>query len=439
MSLPYQWDATQTGASALAGRASIASVLLAGRQDKLEMWRNAFSSDQRFQVTALATDPPDLRSKLSTRPDIVLLDAAIYEGPKSLMEGVNTIGVSTYVVMPQMQDSDFENAKASLLGIPGVKAVFHVDVHIASLMEQMFGEVRIRQVSADAWDVGRSGGSRPVATRIITVWNQMGGVGKTTTSTNLAWESAQRNYRTLLIGLGAPDDLPLVIGKEIKIQPNILNWQANPTPEGLDMAIQRLGTLDIIAGYPDILSEAEALEFSMDDPRGIANLVDTAIRKSYSVIIIDAPPSSLAAMAMAASNTLVIVARPSLEGVWRTASAYQTVARQLEGLHNITEGNISVVLNRTQPGQRVDAATWHRKASEHVDGHFPPVVATIPDIPDVGNAQDARILPVQQVNAYRDALKPLVDMLFSANGSGSSSPTTKRREANLGGVVKIRY
>ncbi len=430
------WDTTQTGVHNLAARAGVASVLLAGQHDKLQMWRNAISSDRRFQIVALATDPADLQAKLATRPDLVLIDATIFDGPQSLLQGVNDIPAAIYVVLPQLSEAAFEETKKGLMSVPNMRSVFHVDVHLGSLMEQMFGEVRIRQVSDSAWDFARNGGARPVSTRIITVWNQMGGVGKTTTSTNLAWLSAQRGYRTLLIGLGAPDDMPLIMDG-LKIQPNILTWQANPTPEGLRMAVQKVDTLDVIAGFPDILSEAEAMEFPLDDPRSVQNLVDTAIRESYAVIVIDAPPSSLAAMAMAASNTLVIVARPSLESVWRTASAYRTVAQQLNGLHNITDENIFVVLNRITPGNRLDAATWHRKASEHVDGSFPPVVAQIPDIVDVGNAQDSRMLPVKAVSAFSEALKPLADTLFSANGNGDGFSSAKK-VVNLG-LLKVRY
>jgi len=427
-----QWN--QNPSSHLSNLAEVATILLAGPKQRIDIWYTSLSADERFRVTTFATDPMDLHAKLSSNPDIILVDATIYDGPSPLIEELTRIEAAIYVVLPQLSVEETENLKQALECIPNVKGIYVVDVNLAALVEKMSAEMRARRFNDPGlgWVPTSIGGSKPVSTRVVAVWNQMGGVGKTTVSSNLSYLAAQRGYPTLLVGLGAPDDLPLIMG--LKAQPNITNWQTKPTPDGLRLAIQKLDTLDVIGGFPDTLSEAQAMEKPMDDPASVKNLVDTAIREGYAVIVIDAPPTSLAAMAMAAANTLVMVARPSLEAAYRTVDAYRMVAERLDGLHNISRQSIYVVLNRMQSGHRVDADSWHHMAAEQIAG-FPPVVAQIPDLVSVGDTQDGRLLPVQRVDAFRQALKPLADTLFSSEGRSHSS--TGREKRIFG--VKVRF
>jgi len=427
-----QWN--QNPSSHLSGLAETATLLIAGPKQRIDIWYASLSADERFRVTTFATDPQDLRAKMSSNPDIILVDATIFDGPTPLIETLTRIEAAIYVVLPQLSVDETESLKQALECIPNVKGIYVVDVNLAALVEKMSAEMRARRFNDPGlgWVPSAAGGSKPVSTRVVAVWNQMGGVGKTTVSSNLSYLAAQRGYPTLLVGLGAPDDLPLIM--DLKAQPNITNWQAKPTPDGLRLAIQKLDTLDVIGGFPDTLSEAQAMEKPMDDPASVKNLVDTAIREGYAVIVIDAPPTSLAAMAMAAANTLVMVARPSLEAAYRTVDAYRMVAERLDGLHNISRQNIYVVLNRMQAGHRVDADSWHHMASEQIGG-FPPVVAQIPDLVSVGDTQDGRLLPVQRVDAFRQALKPLADTLFSSDGR--PLPSTGREKRIFG--VKVRF
>ena len=64
---------------------------------------------------------------------------------------------------------------------------------------------------------------------------------------------ARRGLRSLLVSLDAPDVTPLHLS--LKSEPNILGWFTNPTDVGLKNSIQKVGDLDVLAGFPDILAE----------------------------------------------------------------------------------------------------------------------------------------------------------------------------------------
>ena len=414
------------------------SILLAGTSTRLMPWINLMMADGRFRVISMATDAGDLRSKLSANPEALLLEGSLLGNYTALTELLTGLQCATYVVTPA--EGGLELLQ-KVREIPSVKNAYIADVNLPEVAGRIYGDcLALRQSKSTSlqgtWSTGNnSGGVGPVALRIITVWNQMGGVGKTTISTNLAYESARRGFPTLLIGLGAPDDMPLVAG--IKPEPNITQWWNNPTPEGIKLSIQKLDTLDVLAGFPDVLSEAQVMSAPPESPNSIARLVTTAAHYAgYAVIIIDAPPSALAASAISVSNTLVLVARPSLEGVMRTVEAYRTVVERLPGEHRIAPDRVLVVLNRI--GGRLAADEWHRAASQQAGKPFPPIIAQIPDNPAVGTAQDSRRLPLLSVEEFGRSLKPLADALLHQSGpQNAAAQQAKGRALNLG-PIKIK-
>ncbi len=404
--------------------ADAVTVLLAGQIPRLQAWYTALAADARFRVAMQATDPQDLNSKLVTNPDVLLLDATIYPGPQPLLETLTRYHGAAYVLLPLEASRE---AMDSIAQVPCVKGVYKGDLNLVAIAGEMYAAAQAqRQARMSAgmealWNRPQSGmgaGGAPLGLRVVAVWNQAGGVGKTTLASNLAYEAARRGLPTLLVGLGAPDDLPLILG--LKPEPNLNHWRANPTAEGLKLALQKVDTLDVLAGFPDVLSEARAMNTPLDAPESVPKLVLTAAYMGYAVIVLDAPPTALASAALAAANTLVLVARPSLEGVMRTVEAYRTVVERLAGEHHIPAAGVYVALNRT--GARMGADEWHKAASTLLGRPFPPVAAQIPDEPRVGEAQDARKLPLNASDTFARSLKPLADALFSTQGAVTGVP-----------------
>jgi arsenite/tail-anchored protein-transporting ATPase len=396
--------------------------LLAGSMPRVNAWYASLAGDARARVTSFATDPQDLEFKLASAPEALILDASLFPGPKGMIELLTRFAGSAYVLLPPEADAQ---AAENIASIPSVRGTYRGDMNLLELSGKLLGDVQALRGSnspgMQALWKPRDDPSSPVGLRIIAVWNQAGGVGKTTIASNLAYEAARRSLPTLLIGLGAPDDLPLILG--LKPEPNILTWQSNPTPEGLKQASQKLEALDVLAGFPDVLSEAQAHDNDREAPHSIQKLVLTAAYAGYAVIVLDAPPSALAAEAISAANSLVLVARPSLEGVMRTVHAYRTVVERLAGEYRIAKNGVFVVLNRMHPG-RMSSEEWHRAASSLLEQPFPPIVAQVADETLVGELQDRRRLPLQASDSFSRSLQPLANALFASNNLSTAPKTS---------------
>lgn len=421
--------------STLSQAADQITVILAGPLPRVQSWYMALASDARFRVTMQASDAPDLSSKLVTNPDVLILDASIFSGLQPTVNALTAYHGAAYVVLPPEAD---QHALDTVRQVPCVKGVWKGDLNLIELAGKIYGDVQATRqasqaVASPVWNLPPASVSQTVGLRIVAVWNQAGGVGKTTVASNLAYEAARRGVPTLLVGLGAPDDLPLILG--LKPAPNITLWRANPTPDGLKAAVQKLDTLDVLAGFPDVLSEAQAIATPLDAPNSIPKLAITAAYLGYAAVILDAPPTALASAAITAANTLVLVSRPSLEGIMRTVEAYRTVVERLAGEHRIPGNGVFVVLNRL--GGRMTADEWHKGACALLGRAFPPIVAQIPDDPQVGETQDARRLPLHTSDAFARALKPLGDALFGGL-SIAQNKNGKEKVVNLFGLrVKL--
>ena len=418
------------------------SILLAAKVvERLQPWMNYFMTDGRFRIAGMSLDPLDLKTKLTGSPEVLLIDARVAEDEPTLTSLLTRYQGAAYVITPPEGGPELTRRVAD---ISSVKGSYFGDINLVEIVGKLYSDtIAMRTAKAKSLEsvwanpsAGPSAGSPITGLRIICVWNQMGGVGKTTVSSNLAYESARRGYPTLLIGLGAPDDLPLITG--IKPEPNITQWWNNPTPEGIKLSIQKLDTLDVLAGFPDVLSESQVINTPRHVANSIPNLITTAAHYSgYAVIVIDAPPSALAASALSVSNTLVLVARPSLEGIMRTVEAYRTVVDRLAGEHRIPNERVFIVLNRV--GSRLPTDDWHRAATQQTGKPFPPIIAQIPDIPAVGREQDSRRLPIVTVDEFSKALKPLVDSLLQSPGQSAAAvqsatglATPARKEIKFG-------
>ncbi|MDR7574307.1 MAG: ParA family protein [Armatimonadota bacterium] len=390
------------------------TVLLAGPPQRVMGWYSALMNDARFRVLSFATDPNDFQAKLASNPEVVILDAAIFPGPRPLLEALTKVAGVAYVLLPLQADAAVREQVAQ---IPAVRRVFVGDLNLLEALGEIYAAAAARRTQAPdlSW-VAREGTPVVAGLRILTVWNQAGGTGKSTVAAALALEASRRGLPTLLVGLGAPDPLPLHLGLEAA--PNIMGWAVNPTREGLSAALQKVGDLRVLVGFPDVIAEARMMGLRPEDPASLNQLAVTAAYGGFAVVIFDAPPEGLAPMAISASNSLLLVARPTVADAWCSVEAVRTVAERLAGQHRIPPEGILVALNRVRPNG-MSAGEWHAGASKALGRPFPPVVATIPEDPAVEEAQNAGKSPLHASDKFARAIHVLADALF---GKGAAAP-----------------
>ena len=413
----------------------VVTVLLAGPKPRSDVWQTALSNDPRFRVTAITSDPKDLLVKLSANPDVVLMDAAMFQAAEPFVSALRSMSEAVYAVIPGLPPNDEQAIRSQLTGLAHLKGLYSVDMNLQTLMEKIFADTRAAKLASGtgAWGAMAGGnGHRPVTARIITVWNSAGGVGKTTIASSLAYLASQRGYPTLLIGMGSPpDDLPMML--RLSPEPNLAHWSQNPTLEGLRVITQKVGSMDVLGGFLDDMAAGQMMSINRDAPGSFHSLINTAIRQ-YAVVVIDTPPSSNAALALSVSNHLVLVGTPTMAAAMRTAEAYRMVFERMIGMHSLSQTSSYLVLNRA--GRGLDPSQWHRLAADSVSGKFLPLIATVPDNDAVIAAQNERVIPIERNEAFRQSLMPLAGALFAEHYGSNGNGNGKVR--NILGV-KVRY
>lgn len=173
---------------------------------------------------------------------------------------------------------------------------------------------------------------------IITVANQKGGVGKTTTTMNLGVALAQSGKRILLVDGDPQANLTSYLGvipgeppfetlrtlDEVYLAKRPLNEESRnlfitKTPSGVDLIASDRA-----------LSGVEYYLFTRTDKEVVLSRFFSGIRQDYDFILVDTPPSLnlLTLNALCASNHVLIPVQPeffSLEGIVKIRDAIQDV------------------------------------------------------------------------------------------------------------------
>ncbi len=144
--------------------------------------------------------------------------------------------------------------------------------------------------------------------RVISITNQKGGVGKTTTSVNLAASMAQENKRVLLVDLDPQGNATMGVGIEkTELEVSVYDALMDPSEAKSHITISEVAGFDVLPSNAD-LTAAEVHLLQLDDKERRLKKVLAEVSHYYDYVFIDCPPSlnMLTLNALVASDSVII-------------------------------------------------------------------------------------------------------------------------------------
>jgi chromosome partitioning protein len=264
----------------------------------------------------------------------------------------------------------------------------------------------------------------PLKTRIFTVANQKGGVGKTTTAVNLAAALSMGGLKVLLIDLDPQGNASTAFGIDRVNTAGIYDVLINDLPmANAAVKVANFPHLEAIAANSDLagaeiqLVPAVAREFRLQAALQTFLTAKQNAGQRFDYVFIDCPPSLglLTINALAAADEVLVPIQCeyySLEGLSLLLETLSEVQKRLNPKISLTTIVLTMFDSRTRLANDV---------ADNVKKHFPNELINIP-IP--------RAVRVSEAPSYGQTV-----MTYDASSPGAIAYMTVAREiANRGGA-----
>jgi len=406
-------------------------------------------NDPRFSLVVISTTFAALTENTRTgEPQVLIVYADIFPGPEEAAKFLGSLkSALAIVLLPtswatiEGQFAQIERVKKTFVApfIPG-----EVQNAAFSIMQTENALVSVRGSTPSNLNAGASpGGAIAIGTRVMGVVSEQGGVGRTTLAEALAYEiGVRRAIKTLLFSFDKRSCAPLHF--KIRETPNAREFFVQPGRQGFDNSSQKVGeTLRILlapqddAGYQEADRRSvrsmspEAGGTAEDVSRSIRNLVATSYQQMVPVVLLDLPTGSGAWTyhALSACNTVLIVSRPTLDGLNTSAYLINVLTRMFGAEHQFQRESIFIVLNRYTPKTTYSPAQFASAAADLAGGWCPPILATIPEDPAISNAQDAQRPACDVSEALSRGTRTIADTFWPS--ATSDGPVKKQKKLGI--------
>ena len=168
---------------------------------------------------------------------------------------------------------------------------------------------------------------------IISIINQKGGVGKTTTAVNLSAYLADRGKKTLLIDEDSQGNSTSGLSKSLDFDKSLYDVLLNDTAPEEAVVKTAVRKLHLLPSSID-LAGAEIEIAPLPDRESLLKRKIESLRSSYDYILIDCPPSLglMTLNALVASDSIIIPIQAefyALEGLSQLVKTVQVVSRRM--------------------------------------------------------------------------------------------------------------
>lgn len=207
---------------------------------------------------------------------------------------------------------------------------------------------------------------------IVSLVNQKGGVGKTTTAVSLAVGLGRRGQRVLLIDLDPQANATSALGVNGNDSAGVYDAILDETPMTDCIVHVEAEGIDLVPSSAELSGAEVELVPVIARERRLSNAIDT-IKDRYDWVLIDCPPSLglLTINALSASGSVIIPVQceyMALEGLSRLMETLDLVKRNLNPSLHVLGVVLTMFDARTRLAQQV---------VDEVRNHFPQTFTTI--------------------------------------------------------------